>query len=150
RGGSRAVRDVSSRRSSYPPNKLGSPTLPPPLQILRGDIFDVRLDPVEGHEQAKTRPCIVISTDRINRSGGVVVIVPLTSRGVERADLKHRILLRDQDKITEPGTGGCPGDSIALVYQLRAVDPAQRFMSSQRIARVTKSALGEIEAALVH
>ena len=27
-----------------------------PSKILRGDIFEVRLDPVEGHEQEKTRP----------------------------------------------------------------------------------------------
>jgi mRNA interferase MazF len=116
--------------------------------LLRGDIFWFRLDPTEGHEQAKDRPCVIISNDRINRSGGVVVVVPLTTKGV--ADLKHRILIEEKDKIQEPGTRGCPDDSIALVYQLRAIDPSQRLLDQQRVARVTAAALGAIEAALIH
>jgi len=31
--------------------------------ICRGDIFLVRLDPVMGSEQGKTRPCVIIQND---------------------------------------------------------------------------------------
>jgi mRNA interferase MazF len=39
------------------------------------------LDPVRGHEQGGTRPCLIISVDPFNRTpSGIVVVVPLTSR----------------------------------------------------------------------
>jgi mRNA interferase MazF len=120
------------------------------LAIHRGDIFEVRLNPTEGHEQAKVRPCVVISNDRINGSGDVVIIVPLTTKGAATADSKHRILLKELDKIQETDTQGCPGESVALVYQLRAVDPKKRFMEAKRRAQVTAAALARIEAGLVY
>jgi mRNA-degrading endonuclease toxin of MazEF toxin-antitoxin module len=121
-----------------------------PQTIHRGDIFIVRLDPTEGHEQEKTRPCVVISRDSINRSGTVVIVIPLTSKGTDTANLTHRILLKEQDKIQEPDTQGCLGDNVALVFQLRAIDASVRFMENTRRARLTTAALGSIEAALVH
>ena len=49
---------------------------------LRGEVRVVDLDPTRGHEQAKTRPCIVVSDDRFTRSAsGLVVVVPLTTVG---------------------------------------------------------------------
>jgi mRNA interferase MazF len=47
--------------------------------VQRGQVYWVALDPVRGSEMAKTRPCIVLSSDEINRRRHTVVIVPLTS-----------------------------------------------------------------------
>jgi mRNA interferase MazF len=49
----------------------------PPIQ--RGQVYWVRLDPVRGSEISKTRPCVIFSTNEINRRRHTVVIVPLTS-----------------------------------------------------------------------
>lgn len=50
-------------------------------KLLRGDIWFVDLDSVVGHEQAKKRPCLIISVDSFNKSGSdLAVIVPLTSK----------------------------------------------------------------------
>ena len=39
------------------------------------------LDPVRGHEQRGTRPCLIISVGAFNRTpSGIAVVVPLTSR----------------------------------------------------------------------
>jgi len=38
------------------------------------------LDPVEGSEMGKTRPCVVVSLDSLNLILPTVVICPLTSR----------------------------------------------------------------------
>lgn len=47
----------------------------------RGEIWLVELDPVRGHEQAGTRPCLVVSVDSFNSSpAGLALVVPLTSR----------------------------------------------------------------------
>jgi mRNA interferase MazF len=50
-----------------------------PRPILRGDIWLVGLDPTVGREIQKTRPCLVVSPDSMNRFLGTVVAVPLTT-----------------------------------------------------------------------
>ena len=45
----------------------------------RGDVWWVRLDPTQGSEIAKTRPCVVMSSDVINRRRRTVVVIPLSS-----------------------------------------------------------------------
>jgi mRNA interferase MazF len=47
--------------------------------IQRGQVYWTNLDPVQGSEISKTRPCIVLSANEINRRRHTVVIVPLTS-----------------------------------------------------------------------
>ena len=45
------------------------------------EIWIVELDPVVGHEQAKKRPCLVVSDNRFNRSNAdLVIIMPITSK----------------------------------------------------------------------
>ena len=45
---------------------------------FRGMVVEVSLDPVVGHEQGKTRPCVVIQNDVGNRFASTTIIVPLT------------------------------------------------------------------------
>jgi len=45
----------------------------------RGDIWLTRLDPAEGREIRKTRPCLVVTPDAMNASVGTVSVMPLTS-----------------------------------------------------------------------
>ncbi len=45
----------------------------------RGEVYWTQLDPVRGHEQAKTRPCAILSDTLINQRRGTVVVVPLTT-----------------------------------------------------------------------
>jgi len=47
----------------------------------RFDVFLVRLDPTEGREIRKTRPCLVISPDEMNRHIDTVIIAPMTTKG---------------------------------------------------------------------
>lgn len=47
---------------------------------LRGEIWEVDLDPRKGREQRGTRPCLVVSTDGLNRSRfGTVIVCPITT-----------------------------------------------------------------------
>jgi mRNA interferase MazF len=49
--------------------------------VMRGDIFFVDLDPTIGREQAKKRPCLIISVHAFNNGpAGLCVILPITSR----------------------------------------------------------------------
>ena len=82
------------------------------MAALRGEVRIVDLDPTRGHEQARTRPCIVVSDDRFNRSAsGLVVVVPVTrvSRGIP---WHVRVV---------PEDGGVREESFAMTDQVRAV-----------------------------
>jgi mRNA interferase MazF len=49
-------------------------------RILRGDIWWANLDPVRGHEQAGTRPVLIISHDVFNERSGTVIALAMTSQ----------------------------------------------------------------------
>lgn len=47
----------------------------------RFDILLVSLDPSQGAEIKKTRPCLVISPDEMNRNIKTLIVAPMTSQG---------------------------------------------------------------------
>jgi len=51
------------------------------VAIARSEIYLVNLDPMFGSEIKKTRPCLVISPDEMNRHLRTVIVAPLTSQG---------------------------------------------------------------------
>ena len=51
------------------------------MVVKRFDIFLVNLDPTVGSEIQKTRPCVVISPDEMNRYIATVIIAPMTTKG---------------------------------------------------------------------
>ena len=52
------------------------------MNIKRGDIFLAGLDPVIGHEIAKTRPVIIVSNNIGNKYSGTITIIPVTSKNL--------------------------------------------------------------------
>lgn len=48
---------------------------PPPLD----DVWLVSLDPAQGSETRKTRPCLIVSPDEMNRHLQTVLIAPMTT-----------------------------------------------------------------------
>jgi mRNA interferase MazF len=61
----------------------------------RFDVFLVSLDPTVGSEIRKTRPCVVVSPDEMNRYIQTVIVAPMTSKG---SDYPSRIPLTFQGK----------------------------------------------------
>jgi mRNA interferase MazF len=49
--------------------------------VKRFDVFLVNLDPTVGTEIQKTRPCVVVSPDEMNRYIATVIITPMTTKG---------------------------------------------------------------------
>ena len=49
--------------------------------VGRFDVYLVSLDPTIGSEIQKTRPCVVVSPDEMNRHIRTVIIAPMTTRG---------------------------------------------------------------------
>jgi len=51
------------------------------MVINRFDVYIVVLDPTAGSEIQKTRPCLIISPDEMNRHIAKVIVAPMTTKG---------------------------------------------------------------------
>lgn len=101
--------------------------------IARGQVYWVRLDPVQGSEQAKTRPCVVVSSEEVNDHRKTVIVVPLTST---KTPAVPPLL------VSVPSAGA---DSKARVEQIRAVDKSRL---QELLGRLEDEDLREIEVSL--
>ena len=61
----------------------------------RFDVYLVNLDPAVGSEIRKTRPCLIISPDEMNRHIRTVIVAPMTT---VRRDYPSRVSCRFQRK----------------------------------------------------
>jgi mRNA interferase MazF len=106
------------------------------MVIERFNIFLVRLDPTTGAETAKTRPCVVVSPDELNRAVSTVIIAPMTTT---RRGWPTRVEISFQNKTGE----------IAL-DQIRAVDKSRLVKRLGKLdfetADVVLDTLGELFA----
>jgi mRNA interferase MazF len=76
--------------------------------MTRGDVWWVALDPTQGSEIKKTRPCVVLTHDTLNRLRKTVVVVPLSTAA------------KPHPPITVAVT--CQGQAaVAVIDQIRAV-----------------------------
>lgn len=104
----------------------------------RGDVYDARLSPTEGSEQAGTRLVVVVSRDAINRYSSVVVVVPLTNATNVKRSYPNNVEI-------PAGVAGLSVNSVALTGQVRAI-------SKTRLLRLRGSLssdlIREIDAAL--
>ena len=96
------------------------------MRIKRGEVWLASLDPVQGSEQAGTRPVIIFQENTLSQFTTTVITIPLSSN-LRRASLPTCI------KISS-GEGGLNQDSVALCHQIRVLDKT----------RLTKK-LGQLE-----
>jgi len=51
------------------------------MVIKRFDVYLVNLDPTIGSEIKKTRPCLIVSPDEMNRHIATIIVAPMTTKG---------------------------------------------------------------------
>jgi mRNA interferase MazF len=96
------------------------------LKPLRGEIWLFDLDPRKGREQRGVRPCLVVSTDALNRSDfGTLIICPITTR--ERPGFKWRVGLRPED-LSRADADWYPRPHWVETDQIVTVDTASRAL----------------------
>lgn len=64
------------------------------MEINQYDIVLVNLDPTMGSEMKKTRPCVVLSPNEMNKYLQTIVIAPMTSSSKPyptRVEIKHKM-----------------------------------------------------------
>lgn len=94
----------------------------------RFDVFLIDLDPTVGAEIRKTRPCVVVSPDEMNRPIATVIVAPLTTQGKA---YPTRVACHFQGK-----------DGLIILDQLRTADKVRLV---KRLGRLT---VGEQQAVL--
>jgi len=82
---------------------------------FRGMVVLAELDPVAGHEQGKSRSCVIVQNDIGNRYASTTVVVPLT-------DAVHISKPSPIYVLVKAGDGGTTKDSYVLCDQIRTVD----------------------------
>jgi len=109
--------------------------------MLRGEIWQVDLDPARGSEANKQRPAVIVSNDRANAAAtrlgrGVITVVPVTSN-TDRV-YPFQVLL-------SAVSSGLAVDSKGQAEQVRSV-ATQRLL--RRIGRVSPAELSDLDDAL--
>ena len=91
--------------------------------VKRFDIWLVQLDPIQGSEIKKTRPCVVISPDEMS-SLKTAIVAPMTSKGFS---YPTRISCTFQGK-----------QGLILLDQMRAVDKSRLIQKLGAISKNTQ------------
>lgn len=106
------------------------------MTFRRFEVYRVSLDPTQGREIKKNRPCLIISPDEINRFIDTVIVAPMTTRG---RNYPSRVSCRFQGK-----------DGQIVLDQIRAVDKSRLIEKLGRIDKATQknvlTVLGEMFA----
>jgi mRNA interferase MazF len=106
---------------------------------VRGMVLEVDLDPVVGHEQGRSRPCVVVQNDVGNRFASTTIVVPLT-------DARNIVHTSPIYVLAPKGDGGLKKDSLVLCDQVRTVDQlrfgrAFGVLSPETMRRVDRALL---------
>ena len=98
----------------------------------QGEVWEVRLEPVVGHEQGGRRPIVIVSVDQISSGRGeMCIIVPFT-----RTDRGTPIHVR-----VEPPEGGLKAVSFALPENVRSIS---RERLAKRLGSVGDGTLEQV------
>lgn len=105
--------------------------LKPPKEFRRGEIWRFDPDPTRGREQAKRRPCVIISSNKLNSGpADLLIILPITStnRGIPSHISTH--------------AKGLNNESFIMCEQIRSVSKERML---DHIGIVEDKVLKEIE-----
>ena len=95
------------------------------MVIKRFDVYLINLDPTVGSEIQKTRPCLIISPDEMNRFISTIIVAPMTTRG---RVYPTRVPCRFQRK-----------NGQIVIDQIRTVDKTRLVRKLGRIDKQTQS-----------
>lgn len=100
--------------------------------VARGEVWWVSLDPTQGSEIRKTRPCVVLTHDTLNRLRRTVVVIPLSTAAKPHPPIAVQVTCQGQP-------------AVAVIDQVRAV--AKHRLKS-RIEAMTSVDLTAISRAI--
>ena len=109
-------------------------------RLRRGTVIDVNLDPTQGSETGKVRPCVIVTNDVYNERVPVIQVVPITAWN----DKKGRI--RTNVELLPTSTNGLSKKSVADCLQTRPID--HRFRLVKIRGELSSDIMKKIDEAL--
>ena len=97
------------------------------MVIKRFDVYLIVLNPTVGSEIQKTRPCLIISPDEMNRYISTVIVAPMTTRG---KSYPSRVACKFQGK-----------KGYVVLDQIRTVDKSRL---ARKLGRIRKDNQQEV------
>ena len=95
------------------------------MELNRGDIVGINLNPKKGDEIGKVRPCVIISNDDENSILDTIIVMPLSTQLIDNM-LPYRLRLPARDNLKK--------DSDILINHIRTI--SKKRVTSQ-IAKIT-------------
>lgn len=100
-------------------------------KLTRGSVYWVNLEPAQGAEIKKVRPCVLVGASPINLGRRTVLAVPLSSAGDPRPPIT--VMVRCMGK-----------EVLAVCDQLRAIDKRRlvkwiELMAPEDLENITKA-----------
>ena len=95
------------------------------MVVKRFDVYLINLDPTVGSEIKKTRPCLIISPDEMNRWIRTVIVAPMTTKG---RPYPTRVLCEFQGK-----------EGQIVLDQIRVIDKSRLVRKLGQISESTQS-----------
>jgi len=108
------------------------------IEIRRGDVIDIDLEPVRGHEMGKTRPAVVVQNDIGNKYSPLVIVSPI--RGAEHIKKLYPVIVHIQK-----GTGGLDKDSVVQCDQIKSLD---KLRIVKKRGHLSKDIMKKVDIAL--
>ena len=90
--------------------------------LKRGMIIDVNLNPTEGSDSGKIRPCVIVTNDIYNERVPVIQVVPITEWSAKKGRIKTNV------EIYPSSDNGLSKKSVADCLQTRPIDHRQRLV----------------------
>jgi len=116
------------------------------MDIKQGEIYWVNakdLD-IQGSEQQKSRPYIIVSRTLINKLGKNVVGVPLSTK-IHKAS-SHRLFIPAAHMVKDASSSRLLSDSVALTDHIRVLDIDR--LEIPKMGTLSLTAVGGMELAL--
>jgi mRNA interferase MazF len=110
------------------------------IALRRGMVIDVKLDPVQGSETGKTRPCVIVTNDTYNARVPVIQVVPITEWSEKKGSIRTNVELQPAPH------NGLPKRSVADCLQTRPVDHRLRLVKIR--GELNQDEMRQIDAAL--
>lgn len=114
------------------------------LSLKRGDLIEVDLDPTEGSEINKTRPCVVVQNDVGNVHNNCTIICPVTGYK-DNKNHPTEVVIEPSDILTNFGEDGLSKKSRILADQIRVVS---RTRVIAKLGTVSPNKMTEVDDAL--
>ncbi len=96
------------------------------MELNRGDIVGINLNPKKGDEVGKVRPCIIISDNDENKILDTIIVLPLSTKLIDDM-LPYRIRLSKRDNLKK--------DSDILLNHIRTISKKR---VASKIAKITQ------------